>query len=186
MNWVRNWRPKGQVREKESLSHGIFEHYVAGADYDANGVQFHFSDPSFIEQSVQVDNGRYISENDYRRALNRAQRSSCNQRLITEIRVLPTMMETGMRQVHKVVKTKKKIGPEGSETHTIEIKGAQEYFDDVSVVLDDLKDTEQGKRAQAMSSPQFSIRLPAKEVLDGVEYYPASKIWITTLSILIL
>lgn len=25
-----------------------------------------------------------------------------------------------------------------------------------------------------MSSPQFSIRLPAKEMLDGVEYYPAS------------
>ena len=83
MNWVRNWRPKGQVREKESLSHGIFEHFVAGADYDANNVHLPFSDRAmnFIEQSVQVDNGRYISENDYREAFYRAQGQAVIKRL---------------------------------------------------------------------------------------------------------
>ncbi|MYM58195.1 hypothetical protein GTG28_03075 [Vibrio sp. OCN044] len=74
--------PEGaSEEEKESLSHGIFEHFVAGADYDANNVHLAFSDPSFIEQSVQVDNGRYISENDYREAFYHAQGQAVIKRL---------------------------------------------------------------------------------------------------------
>nr|WP_275435889.1 M91 family zinc metallopeptidase [Vibrio sp. Of14-4] len=74
--------PEGaSEEEKESLSHGIFEHFVAGADYDANDVHLAFSDPSFIEQSVQVGNGRYISENDYREAFYHAQGQAVIKRL---------------------------------------------------------------------------------------------------------
>ncbi|WP_341662743.1 M91 family zinc metallopeptidase [Vibrio sp.] len=169
--------PEGSSEEeKESLSHGIFEHFVAGADYDANDVHLAFAAPSFIEQSVQVDNGRYISENDYREAFYRAQGQAVIKRLDygdssftghDGDRYAPSSQSGEDQEEDWQYKV--------SETHIIEIKGTQEYFDDVSVVLDDLKDTEQGKRLlEAMSSPQFSIRLPAKEVLDGVEYYPAS------------
>ncbi|CAM3611636.1 M91 family zinc metallopeptidase [Vibrio aquimaris] len=189
--------PEGaSEEEKESLSHGIFEHFVAGADYDANDVHLAFSDPSFIEQSVQVGNGRYISENDYREAFYRAQGQAVIKRLdygdssftghdgdryapqsktsnsenpISDFDELPDADKAEYEEYMNEVKTWQ-YELEGSGH--IEITGTEEYFDNISEVLNDLNNTETGKKIfHGLNNGQtYFICPPTPEVGREGEY----------------
>ncbi|WP_114785632.1 M91 family zinc metallopeptidase [Vibrio tetraodonis] len=62
-----------------------------------------------------------------------------------------------------------------SETHTIKIKGTEEYFEYVSDVLGELSETEEGERLlTALQGKDFSICFPEPKLYHGMTIYPAS------------
>ena len=59
----------GQTYQFSGKGDPISEHMVAGADYvSEQGVEFHFSDSKWVKQHLKM--GKYVNENDLRRALN--------------------------------------------------------------------------------------------------------------------
>ncbi|GLT17799.1 hypothetical protein GCM10007938_15770 [Vibrio zhanjiangensis] len=58
----------GQTYQFGGKGDPISEHMVAGADYiNEQGVEFRFSDPKWVKQHLKA--GKYVNENDLRRAL---------------------------------------------------------------------------------------------------------------------
>jgi len=59
--------PEGTTEEqKQALSQNVLEHFMSGADYEHHNVTLSFSLPEFIACCVDVKNGTYMSENQYR------------------------------------------------------------------------------------------------------------------------